>query len=65
MFYGCSLIRLSEIQIGEYQIAYRIPTSEIGAIGPDSLTDMFTNTGGMFTGTPRINTTYYTSNTVV
>ena len=33
----------------------------------DALNDMFAGTGGTFTGTPEINTTYYlsTSNTVV
>ena len=29
----------------------------------NALTDMFTDTGGTFTGTPSINTTYYLSNT--
>ena len=29
----------------------------------NSLYNMFTNTGGTFTGTPEINTTYYLSNT--
>ena len=31
------------------------------------MSDMFTNTGGTFTGTPEINTTYYLneSNTIV
>ncbi|MBR1762723.1 MAG: hypothetical protein IJ731_05085, partial [Eubacterium sp.] len=28
-------------------------------MGTDALTDMFTGTGGTFTGTPTINTTYY------
>ena len=65
MFYGCSLIKLSETQTGEYQTAYRIPKSGTGTNESSALTDMFTNTGGTFTGTPSINTTYYTSNTVV
>ena len=65
MFYGCSLINLSTTQTGEYQTAYRIPTSGTGTTFTNALTDMFTDTGGTFTGTPSINTTYYTSNTVV
>ena len=67
MFQGCSLIKLSTTQTGEYQTPYRIPTSGtgIGATDNGALQNMFTNTGGTFTGTPEINTTYYTSNTVV
>ena len=67
MFYGCTNIKLSETQTGEYQTAYRIPTSGTGTTGSNSLLSMFTNTGGTFTGTPTINTTYYlsTSNFIV
>ncbi len=68
MFNGCTNIKLSTEQIGEYQTPYRIPTSGTGVErGTNSLTDMFANTGGTFVGTPEINTTYYlsTSNTVV
>lgn len=65
MFYGCSLIKLSTTQTGEYRTAYRIPTSGTGTTATDALTGMFINTGGTFTDTPSINTTYYTSNTVV
>ena len=67
MFYGCTNIKLSSTQIGEYQTAYRIPTSDTGTTGSNSLLSMFTNTGGTFTGTPTINTTYYlsTSNFIV
>ena len=67
MFYGCTNIKLSETQTGEYQTAYRIPTSDTGTTGSHSLLSMFTNTGGTFTGTPTINTTYYlsTSNFIV
>ena len=65
MFSGCSLIKLSTTQTGEYQTAYRIPTSGTGTTDTDSLTNMFKGTGGTFSGTPEINTTYYTSNTVV
>lgn len=67
MFKDCTNIKLSSTQTGEYQTAYRIPTSGTGTEGTDSLIDMFSSTGGTFTGTPTINTTYYlsTSNTVV
>ncbi len=65
MFYGCTNIKLSTTQTGDYQTAYRIPTTGTGTTADSALADMFTNTGGTFTGTPEINTTYYTSNTVV
>ena len=67
MFYDCTKIKLSTTQTGEYQTPYRIPTSGTGTTASDALSNMFYNTGGTFTGTPSINTTYYlsTSNTVV
>ena len=65
MFYGCSNIRLSTTKTGDYQTSYRIPTTGTGSVGTNGLSDMFTNTGGTFTGTPSINTTYYTSNEVI
>ena len=67
MFYGCTKIKLSTTQTGEYQTAYRIPTSGTGTTATSALEFMFSSTGGTFTGTPEINTTYYlsTSNTVV
>ena len=65
MFQDCTNIKLSTTQTGEYQTVYRIPKSGTGTTATDALTDMFTSTGGTFTGTPEINTTYYTSNTVV
>ena len=61
MFYGCAALKLSSTQTDEYTIKYRIPTSGTGTSAPDALTDMFTSTGGTFTGTPEINTTYYLS----
>ena len=67
MFLGCINIKLSTTQTGEYQTAYRIPKSGTGTTATSALNNMLTNTGGTFTGTPSINTTYYlsTSNTVV
>lgn len=62
MFSGCTSLKLSETQTGEYQYAYRIPTTGEGTTATNALTNMFANTGGTFTGTPEINTTYYTTN---
>ena len=65
MFSGCTKFKLSATKTGEYQTAYRIPKSGTGTTATNALLNMFANTGGTFTGTPEINTTYYTSNTVV
>lgn len=68
MFENCTNIKLSSTQTGNYTLAYRIPTSGTGTrYDGNSLNDMFAGTGGTFTGTPEINTTYYleTSNTIV
>ena len=65
MFSNCSLIKLSTTKTGEYQTAYRIPKSGTGTTADYAFESMFNNTGGTFKGTPSINTTYYTSNTVV
>ncbi len=66
MFSWCSNIKLSETQTWEYQTPYRIPTEwtwvdEYGV----ALSYMFGDTWWTFTWTPEINTTYYTSNTVI
>ena len=63
MFWNCLKIKLSSTQTGEYTQEYRIPSSGTGTTSTESLTDMFADTGGTFTGTPEINTTYYLSNT--
>ena len=65
MFYGCTKIKLSTTLTGIYDTAYRIPTTGTGTTATAALTDMFASTGGTFTGTPTINTTYYTENTPV
>jgi hypothetical protein len=66
MFQECAKIKLSTTQTGDYQTAYRIPTSGTGATATNNtMIYMFSDTGGTFTGNPAINTTYYTSNTVV
>lgn len=61
MFSGCTKIKLSSTQTGEYTQEYRIPSSGTGTTASNALTDMFAGTGGTFTGTPEINTTYYLS----
>lgn len=65
MFNGCTKIKLSTTKIGNYQTAYRIPTVGTGVDAASALNNMFVNTGGTFVGTPTINTTYYTENTIV
>ena len=61
MFYGCASLKLSSTQTDEYSQKYRIPSVGAGITAKDSLYNMFTSTGGTFTGTPEINTTYYLS----
>lgn len=59
MFYGCTSIKISETQTGDYSIPYRIPSEGNGTEKSGALANMFGSTGGTFTGTPAINTTYY------
>ena len=59
MFYNCSNIRISTTQDTTYSVPYRIPTTGTGTTESNALYNMFYNTGGKFTGTPDINTTYY------
>ena len=63
MFNGCTSLKLSSTQTGEYTVIYRIPSSGTGTTATNALNNMFASTGGTFTGTPEINTTYYLSNT--
>ena len=65
MFYGCTSVKLAISKSSEYDKEYRIPKSGNGVTATRALDNMFTQTGGTFTGTPEINTTYYTSNTIV
>ena len=66
MFQGCSLLKFSQTQRTECPNKYRIPTKGTGTVStPQALQDMFLYTSGTFTGTPSINTTYYTNATVV
>ena len=61
MFNGCTSLKLSSTKTDEYTQAYRVPSSGDGTTATDALTNMFSSTGGTFTGTPSINTTYYLS----
>lgn len=66
MFSNCSKIKISSTQTWEYQTPYRIPTTWTWTnTGWYALNYMFNNTWWTFKPTPTINTTYYTSNTVV
>ena len=67
MFWNCTSLKLSTTQTGEYTQEYRMPSSGTGITATNALTHMFTSTGGTFTGTPEINTTYYlsTNNVIV
>ena len=65
MFRSCTKIKLAASQSSAYDKEYRIPTSGNGVTATSALNNMFARTGGTFTGTPSINTTYYTSNTIV
>ena len=65
MFAACRSIKLAISQSSEYNKEYRIPKSGDGVTATNALRKMFDATGGTFTGTPEINTTYYTSNTIV
>ena len=61
MFQGCTSLKLSSTKTDEYMQEYRIPFSVDGVTTTESLLNMFASTGGTFTGTPSINTTYYLS----
>lgn len=67
MFSECKKIKVSSVLSGTYTKEYRIPKIGTGATASFALIGMFINTGGTFTGTPEINTTYYLdeSNTIV
>ena len=64
MFYGCTLVKLSTTQTWEYQTGYRIPTTWTWTTATNALSNMFYGTWWTSTSVT-INTTYYTSNTVV
>ena len=61
MFYGCTSLKLSSTQTGEYTQEYRVYYLKYGTVPTNAFDDMFTSTGGTFTGTPTFTTTYYLS----
>lgn len=63
MFRGCSKIKISTTQTGEYVNEYRVPMTGTGTSA--NLDYFVRETGGTFTGNLASNTTYYTSNTIV
>lgn len=65
LFTQCEKIKISETQTGDYINEFRMPSSGTGVDGTDSFKWMFSSTGGTFSATPTINTTYYTSNSIV
>ena len=65
MFYWCSNIKLSTTKTWIYQTEYRIPSEWTWTTASDWNDNMFYNTWGSFKSSPSIDTTYYTSNTVV
>ena len=65
MFNNSPKIKVSETQTWEYQTPYRIPKTWTWSAGSSALSSMFNHTWWTFKWTPTINTTYYTSNTVV
>lgn len=65
MFANCTNIKLSEVLDNEYQVPYRIPAESTGINANSALSKMFDDTGGTFTGTPELNTTYYISSNYI
>ena len=61
MFQGCTSLKLSSTQTGEYTQEYRISSSGEVVTTSNALLNMFSSTGGTFTGTPEVNKTYYLS----
>ena len=61
MFRECTSLKLSSTRTDKYVQEYRISSSGNGVTIASALIDMFIGTGGTFTGTPEINTTYYLS----
>ena len=65
MFNGCTALKISASQDSTYQYPYRIPQSGTGVDATNARYRMFAGTGGTFTDTPDINTTYYTDHAPV
>lgn len=68
MYYNCSKIKLAYSQSSSYPNAYRIPIERVGTSAGAATANMVWGTGGVIPndgGSPSINTTYYTSNTII
>lgn len=65
MFSGCSSLKISAVQTGEYQYPFRIPSTGTGTGTLNVTNGMFNLTGGTFTDRPEFNTTYYTDHPLV
>ena len=65
MFRGCSKIKLSTTQVDDYQTEYRIPKTGTWTAWNNSTYLFALSTGWTFTWWPSVNTSYYTSNTLV
>lgn len=63
-FWGCSNIKMATTQSADYPNAYRIPETGTASAGYSAFGQMFSGSGGSFKGTPAVNSTYYTSNSV-
>lgn len=59
MFRNCTGIKISTTPTDQYVNEYRIPFAGTGDDASNTMTYMFTATGGTFKGAPAINTTYY------
>ena len=66
MYAECPLIKIySSAPTGVESSEYMIPMQGGGTPGTDAFKNMFTGTGGSFTGTPSGNTLYYTTNELI
>lgn len=61
MYGRCAGVKMSASNTGSYTYSFRIPKTGTGTTASNALEYMFVTTGGTFTGTPSINTTYYTT----
>jgi hypothetical protein len=61
MFNSCTSIKISSTQSEIYNNSWRIPTDGIVSSQPEWGSDILSRTGGPFTASPTINTTYYYS----
>ena len=60
MYSGCTSLNFSATQTSTCKEGFRVPFSGTGTTASNALNNMLYNTGGTFSGTPNINTTYFT-----